>query len=593
MHRVSTRLVALVAPARWALRQHRRSAAVVAIAAGLAVGAILPLRLSGALQYTSVRDTEWPIRSSPLLATPSDTQRHAVTDLAALARGIAVAAMLAAAVTILVTAVARARARGVDIGIRRAVGASRRVLAGTAMLEAAVIAGAGLIAGAAIAAVIERVLVTTWPGTVAGGPTGGVLAPILVIGGLVILGGLMPLVHARHRAAPPVVGDEPLWLPVPATQFAIALVLLVLAAQLARAATAPAQAAGGASSVGTVAAVTPRSASSADRAIAYHALLTAQHDRTSMASLTSPGMLLGLGRVDIVITDCGWCSQGGIMVPHHAVPVVHHLVSADTFRAIGLPVLAGRGITDVDAWEAPRVAVVSRRLARDHFQDGQAVGRLIRVGRGTDEWYAVVGIVADRAPSGFGGQRQPPHAVYLSVLQHPPGSADLLVPATDSPPRTLSAVADVDVGRPEALEDLRHRESAPTEWFARLIRLEGWLAVLAAAFGMFAAMRLWVTGLLPELGLRRAVGAPRHRILGHVAARALAVTCAGVVVAAWAGPMVSDAARGVVAGLSSWDPRLAAQPLAMLASVTLLAALGPAWGAVSRTPAATLEQRGS
>jgi len=593
MHPWPTPLLTFVAPARWALRHHGGSAAVVAIAAMLALSAILPMRLSGGLHYASVRDTAWPIRGSTLLVTPGDTQRRAVAELAGLARGIAMAAMLAAAVTIVVVAVARARARGVEIRIRRAVGASRRVLTGAAVLEAGVIAGAGLIAGAVITGVVERVLITTWPGTVAAPTAGGTVAPLLGVGCLVILGGLMPLVHARHRAAPPVIGDDPLWLPVPAAQFAIALVLLVLAAQLAQAASTPAPVPRAGVPVAAVAAVTPRAASSADRAGAYRALLAAQRDRAPLASLTSPGMVLGLGRVDFVVTDCGRCSQGGIMVQHRAVSVVHHLVSADTFRAIELPVLTGRGIADADTWDAPRVAVVSRRLAQDHFEDGQAVGRLIRVGRGTDGWYAVVGIVADRAPDGFGGRRQPPHAVYLSVLQHPPGSADLLVAATTDARPALSPVAGVDVGPPSALTALQRREAALTAWFARLIRMEGWLVLAAAAFGMFAVMRLWVTGLLPELGLRRAVGAPRRRIIGHVAARALAVVLGGVVSGAWIGPMVSDAARGAVAGLPAWDPRLAVVPLAVLTGVTLLAALRPAWGAATGAPAAWLEHRGS
>jgi hypothetical protein len=46
-----------------------------------------------------------------------------------------------------------------------------------------------------------------------------------------------------------------------------------------------------------------------------------------LASLSSPGTLLGSGMGDVVITDCGRCAQGGLPLPLHPVAVTHYLVS--------------------------------------------------------------------------------------------------------------------------------------------------------------------------------------------------------------------------------------------------------------------------
>ena len=115
------------------------------------------------------------------------------------------------------------------------------------------------------------------------------------------------------------------------------------------------------------------------------------------------------------------------MVPWHQVLATHEMVSADTFRALGVKMVAGRSIGSEDRWDAPRVAVVNRALAARHFQRGEAIGRQLMVGLKRSEWYTVVGIVDDPAPAGFGAALQPEYTVYLSVLQHPVPQVDVLV----------------------------------------------------------------------------------------------------------------------------------------------------------------------
>jgi hypothetical protein len=131
-------------------------------------------------------------------------------------------------------------------------------------------------------------------------------------------------------------------------------------------------------------------------------------------SLTGDGAAIGLGTVSAVTTDCGLCPLGGLLVPWHAVAATHQVVSADTFQSLGIHLLAGRGITDADQWDAPRVAVVSRSLAARHFQNGDAIGRRLLFGDDPRTWHTVVGIVEDPQPAALGGALLPQFTVYAS-----------------------------------------------------------------------------------------------------------------------------------------------------------------------------------
>jgi hypothetical protein len=291
--------------------------------------------------------------------------------------------------------------------------------------------------------------------------------------------------------------------------------------------------------------------------------------------------------VDIVTTDCGKCG----MFTWKSVLATHYLVSADTFRTLGQPLVTGRPLADADAWGARLVAVVNRSLARDNFQYGEAVGRLIFVSRATAAWYKVVGVVEDQPRTGFGAGLEPPYAVYLSVLQHPARSVDLVVRApTDS--TTLAAVErglhDTLGGRARftrtSAAGFAAREAAPTRWLGDLFGLEGWVMLGIATLGTFAAMRLWVLSLRFELAVRRAVGARRRDILRFVLWRALGVALGGVAFALWAGLIAWEQLAAVFAGLPPWDPQAALRIAPLLIGAALAGALPPAWQAAHAAP---------
>ena len=592
-----------VAPAIWALSAYRGTALLLATTAAVGLAAVLPVtslatwgagRFATRLDLAPLSGGDLGMGWSALASSPTATRHAALLVLVRLLLGVATGVLAVAGLTVVSLSAARAAARAPEVRVRRAVGASRREVLGAALLESAAITAAALVPGALAGVAAGRLATAAWPGTADAGTTGLDIVAAVALAAGIVLGGALPLLFPRRTAPLPGPTGKPLALVVPALQLGLSLTVLAAAALLAREAgrliVPAATTAGG----GEVFSVTAPESPPAWRSAQYASLLhrLGNEPRFEAVSLTSPGTLAGLGMVDAVTSDCGACKVGDVYVTWLTRYAVHYLVSADTFRTLGMKVVAGRGITDADGWAAPRVAVVNRYTAARNFEGGEAVGKRIWIGRTPGEWYTVVGVVADRAPPGFGGGLQPRNAVYLSALQHPARSLDLLVrapgdtgmiAAVERDLRDTLGPSDAPVGHVSETRVLA-AEAGPLRWFGKMFGMEGWVILTLATLGTFAVMRLWVASLAHELGVRRAVGARRRHILGFVLARALGVALGGVAIGLWAGLILWDILTAVAAGVPAWDLRLALRFAPLLAGAALAGALFPAWQAARTAP---------
>jgi putative ABC transport system permease protein len=592
----------IVVPALWALRTHWVTAALLGAAGtGALVALVVVSRLVGTpgigprIVAPAVRIPDLQLSTSALATTPLQLRTAATGQLFSLLLLIAAGVLLVATVTMIAVAAARTRARSHELVVHRAVGASRGLLLAAAALEGAAVVAVVLVLGGAPGLVGGRAALAAWPGFVLPGGRWGTVAVAVVIAALLGLGFAAPVASARRRT--PLGGRQgrAIELVLPALQLGMSLTVLAAAALLVRHATLLEGAGTTQTGGGELFEVNVPSARPADRAAAYAALLRRLHGgpQERSASLTSPGAVVGLGTGDGILTDCGQCGWGGIYVPFRLPYATHYLVSADTFRMLALPVVAGRGLTDADGWNAPRVAVVNQALATDDFRQGQAVGRRIQIGHAPAAWYTVVGVVADQLPTAFGGGLQPPYAVYLSVLQHPAQAVDLLVRAPGDSGvvaevnHALAATLGTGITVAQETETQRiAREAAPIRWFGRLFGAEGWVMLAIATLGTFVVMWLWVASVSHDLAVRRAVGARRRDVLRYVLARAAGVAVGGVAFGIWCGTSLWGALTMVVAGLPPWEPGVLLRFSLLLTLSALAGALLPAWRVAHAAPAA-------
>jgi putative ABC transport system permease protein len=582
------------ATAGWGLATYAGIGVVVGLGIATAVAAAGPLAFipHGGLPLADVVPP-----SQPYQRPPAWLRAEAVRLLGSALGGTALAAAVVGAFGVLLVFAALAGLRSDERAIRRAVGASRRILFAAAMAEAAAVSALGLLGGVAVGSVGWAAALARWPGpavSIGGGP-------LVWLGGAALAGGLVlaALAHVftparRLTDAEP----RPSGLAIPVIQLGVALIVLTAGALLGRA--EPPPAAVGPDGLILRAATDLSDPAARSRALASVLAALRARGGYDTVSLTSDGAVYGLGTVTMVTTDCGLCPAGGLLVPQHSVVASEQFVSADSFQALGVRLMAGRGITSADQWGSRPVAVVSPDLARRHFQNGEAIGRRLQLGDDPRTWYTVVGVAQPAPPRGLGAALVPRFTVYASVLQHPPGAVELhLRPGTGPPVRLGSPAPLLAAALGIAPQQVRvageagllGADRAALAWFARAFALEGWLALLLAGLGTSVQLRLWLRALAPELGVRRALGARRRRLLLRVLVRAAGVGVAGLALGLALGPPVWQSLGTVIRGIPAWDSGLVVRYGVVLTATAVAAAGWPAVRLLRRAPAALLSER--
>jgi len=553
---------------------------VVAATIGIA-SAWAPLALgTGRLHVPPLPAADLSIRLPEPVLTPSDLQARGITTLSGMNVVLASGALLASFCTLVLFAVTRATQRRTAMLIHRAVGASRKQLAGAALREGVVMALVGLVAGSALGLAFLEYARATWPG---GLDAPGWLLPSAIaaaIGVTIVLGVLIPI-QALGPMRPSVPPLTPLLAPaVCAVQLAVCFAVLVEARQVQREGIALVADGPQITSHDTVLQL-QIDATPAARARQWAELLgrSGLSGLFEVASLSAPGALEGLGTVSLAIAECGACSQGGIGTPLRPVAVSLRIVSADTFRTLNTHLVAGRLITNGDDWRATRVAVISQGLARAHFENGNAVGRRIQLGLGRSRAFTVVGVIEDQPAHGLGAALQPPFAVYASVLQLAPSVMDFLVRPRgklDSA-RILSWIPAASLREMRSETERRAMRAAPVRWFGDALSVEAIAVGVIALLGIGLSMAIWVGSMALEFAVHRAVGARRRDVLRHIATRCGAVILAGLMLGVLVAYLGAGPLSSIVPGVDTLETRGLLEISILVLAVTALVTSLPAF----------------
>jgi predicted permease len=267
------------------------------------------------------------------------------------------------------------------------------------------------------------------------------------------------------------------------------------------------------------------------------------------------------------------------------------------FRALGVPVLRGRGFTEADGPGAAPVAVVSESFAGRYVPGGDALGRRVRVGR-AGRWHEIVGVVGD--------VRYTPWARAAAAVFYAPGrqrtavgrvTSLSFVVRTSGEPRALAnaardAVARVDAGVPVAdvkTFDERASESVADRKFTlTLVSAFAASALVLTALGLFGLVSYQTRRRARELAIRMALGAGAADVTGLVVRDTARLLLAGLALGL---PAAFASGKLLAAGLEGVPPAdalsLAASAF-VLGAVALVAVLAPARRAARTPPALVL-----
>jgi len=144
------------------------------------------------------------------------------------------------------------------------------------------------------------------------------------------------------------------------------------------------------------------------------------------------------------------------------------------------------------------------------------------------------------------------------------------------------------VYNPGTLEDLMGSETARPRFTGWLMAIFAGLALALAVIGIYGVMSYAVSRQTREIGLRMALGAGRHEVLGMVVRRGLTLLSLGIFLGTAAALALTRTMSTFIYGVSSTDPAAFAAAAATLVAAAMIGTLLPALRAMRIDPAVAL-----
>jgi predicted permease len=275
--------------------------------------------------------------------------------------------------------------------------------------------------------------------------------------------------------------------------------------------------------------------------------------------------------------------------PGELVQVSHNDVSDDYFRVTGVRLIEGRLIGAADVSGNAPVAVVNEAFVRRYLAGRTAIGA--RVAQAGGDWLSVVGVVATTKV--FDYTEDPRPVVYRAYSARYAAPAFALHVRTAGEPFALTSAlrgafaevsAELPFLDPRTMADFTTIPYWPQMVGATMLAAVGALALLLAAVGIYGIMAYTVSRRTREIGVRVALGAARHDVVGLVVGRGLRLTAYGLGVGLASALAVGQALRSQLWGVSPRDPLTFGAVGLLLAAVALAACAVPAGRAARVDP---------
>jgi len=285
--------------------------------------------------------------------------------------------------------------------------------------------------------------------------------------------------------------------------------------------------------------------------------------------------------------------------PNRAPDIIYNPISANYFRTMRLPLLAGREFTTLDARSGSLAVILNEAAARELFPGENAVGEQVKFFDKSSPWWTVIGVVADERYFGWDKDRTPTaYFHYPQVLADdmPDYDAAIILRTSSEPlsflPAVRSTLASIDnrmvLLGPESMEQRLANTFAPHRFNMALFAGFAGMALALAAVGIYGVMAQFVAQRTHEIGVRVALGAGARDVLRLVLGQGIRLvllgTTIGVVVAAGATRLV----RSLLYGVSTEDPLTFTVVSLILSGVAALACYIPARRATKVDPMVAL-----
>ena len=276
-------------------------------------------------------------------------------------------------------------------------------------------------------------------------------------------------------------------------------------------------------------------------------------------------------------------STRGLMIrdlpPNVQASAHYRTASPDYFRAMGIPLLQGRGVEEADREDRPLVAVISASAAQRFWPNRNPIGERFSI---DEPEITIVGVVGDVHAASLDKAPQP--TIYVPYRQDPWPSMVFALRTTAAPSTLTNAVRDaiwqVDkdqpVGAVRTMDEQLSNSLTRRRFSVTLLSAFGIVAVSLAGIGLYGVLAFIVAQRRREIGVRMALGAQPRDVIADVMGQGLRLAGLGVVVGIGLALAGTRLLNSMLFGTSPTDVLTFAAVAALLVTIAAAASLVPA-----------------
>jgi predicted permease len=291
--------------------------------------------------------------------------------------------------------------------------------------------------------------------------------------------------------------------------------------------------------------------------------------------------------------------EGRPLLPRDQWPGVNYRsVSPNYYRALNIPIVAGRTFDERDTPSSPWVVMINQATADRDFAGENPVGKRINFGGiGPDNqpvWFEIVGVAANVRSLELNTEAQP--EIYTATSQDPFSGMSFVIRTTVEPGSLTAAVRQAvqEVDRSQPMSDVRTMETIVSDSITQprfnlvLLGIFGGLALILSAAGIYGVISYSATQRTQEIGIRMALGAQAKDVLKMVVKQGMVLISAGIALGIVASIFLTRLLAALLFGISPTDAMTFGAVALLLAGVALLACFVPALRAAKTDPMVAL-----
>ena len=260
--------------------------------------------------------------------------------------------------------------------------------------------------------------------------------------------------------------------------------------------------------------------------------LAAAPEVASVGSVTRLPLMSTLNNITTFLTI-----EGREIPPSERPEIDFRRATTGYFQTMGIPLLAGRLVTEQDVTNTTGAVVINEAMAKRFWPNEDPIGKRISTATSNGQqtqWQTIVGVVGNVRHLGLDVEPRP--EIYYHTTSNPPFGPVVVIRTTGDPQRLISIARakvreldhDVAISNVNTMEQLVAQSVAQRRFGMFLVGIFAALALVLAVVGIYGVVSYSVAQRTNEIGVRMALGASTTDVLKLVLKHGMALALIGV-----------------------------------------------------------------